>query len=488
MSLPKNAATHGSYILDQVEESLGLSLKRSTPAERWSKILSLPENSMEKLVADVVNAHRKSSISPHEVSINNGGDFCVADSSTQPVTPEHIRNLLLYSEGVLIPDPLLSHPLAIRQVFHSHFHATYPYAVAALRRFLMDAVDFYADYQYAIRNGLVVLTSWNLLMAMQNEVQNHFTGDGEPGDEFAKALPSELIELAKKRAHAYHSEFKNGTSTLHRGVQPVEGVTSQIGVIFEGDPEDARIHVETHFSITGAEESEAAGRIAKLIQAPPHTKEAFEKWREGGILKEMHNRVAVIKVDLLQSTGLGIPLMTRSGLTWNVATHLTRERGGNPASIPEAAVAELELPSLDELSLNKVVNIRTDSEALAVFRKGLRDACRSIKSTPGTPEFKRDLEMIRRDFVENGINKLRKQHRLLRVKSATEIALSTIAIAVATGSVLSGGLTWVTGLLGAAGAAGNLRAFRDAVLNEAELKKEPLYMLWNATRKPFHAK
>jgi hypothetical protein len=474
----KTAATHGVNVLDLIEKALGLSLRRATETERRSRIFALSGDALEGLVDSVIAVHRNSALPLSKMRESSSGDYCVVDASHQPTPMDQFKNLLLYSEGVLVPDPLLSHPLAVRRIVPDHFHAQFPYSLDDLRSALLDTVAFYAEYQYAIRNGLVIPTSWNVLAAMPSEVANNFVGEGALKGGFAQKVPNSLAEIAKKSARVHHSDFDGRRSVIHPGIKAREGLTSQIAIEFEGDPGSA-IQFETYFSVKERNDEE---RTVLLEQSSPRTKEEFERWREESILKAMYNRLVVAETDLLNSSALGIALATNSKITWEIANHLTKERGGNPASIPEAVMTELKLPSLENLSLNQLVKIRSDSEALAVFRKGLRDACRAIKSTPGSLDFKKDVKAIRRDFVESGIDKLRRQYRVLRVKSASDIAMSTLAIVVSISGIAAGELAWVPGMLGALN---QLKAFRDTALNESELKKEPLYMLWNAQRKPF---
>jgi hypothetical protein len=475
---------YGSDLLETVDGFLPKPIRGLDSMTLLQFVQSRTEAQLEALSAAIIRVH--SSHADALVSMANTrtrDEFVVLDSALGSPHEPTVSKLMLYAEVIVCPDPLLEHPLALRQLIPDHFHSRWPYNLEQLQESLLEALDFYKHFAFPIREGILLPTAWHVAIALQNSVQGVFLGETASQARWDR-MPGPIKDIAEKSFDIVPASFDGFHITTSSFDASPKSKTSQIAILAKGDPEFARTEMDFHQQVF-ARADESGARLAYFVQMPPETDERFDKWAAQARAKVVHNRMISLQSDLAFATRVNGSVITMSTTNQEILQALATDAPPTQLdAISAMTVANMELPLIENVSLNQLTRARQDTVALQNFRVHFRKACASIKSEVGSPKFKQDVDNIARDTVEQGIRELQQAYRSLRKKSVLDLALSTTFVMLSFSGVSLGQLQWLPALLGSFS---QLRSFFEAVPKLDELRKNPMFMLWNMTRKPFQA-
>lgn len=472
-SLGRFRREYASALVGTIEEAVGPLAKLD--ALRLSRIVtSLDDARIESLLSSVIRVHSDHASVLHEYVRSSAPDeVVVLDPSAGLPPPKEVSRLLLYAETLVWPDPLLEHSLALRHLVPDDLGAAIPRTLEQRQEELHSALEFYQQYRYPILEGLITPAAWNVLLIAQRSCYQNWLGPAHveaPWD----TLPTALLDLADSEVDVRSASFDGRRHTLHG--TPPDARSSLIALVAKGDPSDqGEVRIESHMSIVDHGE-EHGHFMVRAAQTPPSD---LTKWVTECRRKLVYNRVVSLGASAELAAQLGGAVLTRSATNQKILDSLVTPFAQARSAL---AMTTMELPTVEGLSVNRIVHARKDSAALQNFRVGFRKACSAIKSATGSPEFQRECEAIARDTVEHGVEELRQSYRALRAKSARELSLSTALVTLSFAGISLGQLQLLPAL---AGAMTQLRSIFDAVSKEDELRRHPYFLLWNTSRRPF---
>lgn len=135
---------------------------------------------------------------------------------------------------------------------------------------------------------------------------------------------------------------------------------------------------------------------------------------------------------------------------------------------------KFELPVLNEISLEDLVNIRTDSgEAFYNFRTELNSKLLNIRGVTNKDELQREIENISYEMNQIQVDEVKKEYRKIMKSFGVDATMFTGSLVT---SFFTGGLT----LIGAAGALAKGGVDYIKYLNE--VKENNGYFLWKLNR------
>lgn len=478
----KTAQAYGRALVEALEGQLPKPLKRLDRISMAKFVCSLSASQLEGFIYAIVGVHGEHQESLLQMAnLGSPDELTVIDSILAPIHEPSLSKLLLYTEILVCADPILDHPLALRKLVPDHFHGNWPHELPQLQERLLSALEFYQLYAFPIREGAIIPTAWHIAVTLQKTVQNNFLG---PSLEDPWTIPDDVASIAEKSFTVRPGTFDGKRLTIHSFDHVPKSKASQIAIMSEGDPEFARCEMETHLRIVDHSER-GEEFLVQLAQMPPESDEAFDKWAERSKRKVVFNRMTSLQYDLALATRLGGAVITFSRTNNDILDALAKDFGHEARAVQAAtAIATMDLPLIEDLSVNQIMLARKDAEALENFRVGFRKACTAIKSEVGSEKFQTDVNAIARDTVHQGVRELAQAYRALRKKSALDLSFVTAMVVLSCAGVGLGQLQWFPAFLGGVN---QFKSILDAISKQDDFRKNPYYMLWNLTRKPFHS-
>lgn len=454
-------------IIDAVDDALRRPIWRCSAGDLSSFVERLGKDDMEKILARIILAYRDGP------EVQAGA--VAMDTSTGPVDRDALKSLLIYAESVIIPDPLLDHPLALRQIIPSGWCSLdYPHPREQLQSMLLEALLFHKSFRDAIRSGLVVPSKHGAVASARQHL-DHFFGEGGATSDAVMGLTDTSIEIqqvVEAAAMVRACTVTGRRMRLREDIDPRR--SSKLAILLKGDPRSARARFERHMNIEILNRDE---RLVRMVEGPCPSEKSYQAWVGSCLRKLASNRSVSLQSDLLYASACRGSLVTTSSLNRRLIQLLDPDHRPGPESI----AAQLDLPALSGVDFDAIVRARADEDLFRQFQSGFAQACRSAGGGKFDPD---GVAEVQRDFIEGGIRTLRRKYRALRAKAVSDLVLTTVSISVSAYFASLGLVAWIPGILGAMN---ELKSVGSHVHDALELKGEPTYLLWDLTRRPFSA-
>lgn len=461
-------------ITDVLNQALPTPLHVCTDDDLRAFVERLEPQDIGSILSDVIRCHeQREHLAPEGAA--------VIDSYIRPLSEDAVKNMLMYSEAVVVPDPLMHHPYALEEVAPGSWSLSrqMPLPSKVQKNAFLSALRFHRIFRDAISSGLVVPSSHSALVAAQQINDDHFFGkDASSAYPPPIALSDEAARVLSSRARIHSAQFDNDGVSFTPGTNPRE--SSAIAIRFDGDPGTAEIAVERHMTIVSHARDSSGGLRVRLVEGPCTDDESYESWVFSSLLKRGTHRVTSLQCDLAFAQCMDGSVLTPSTVNWELLRTLVPSRNFTP----EDAFLSIEIPHLANVTIGDVVRARQDVDLFEQFRRGFRKAFADYRSSPEVTVSSREFKEHCEDYINSGIREISQNYRALRVKSASALALSTVTIVAAAALAPLGGLAWA---LSIAGSLGELATIGSHLSRLEEMKSHPMFMMWSMTRAPFQA-
>lgn len=470
-----------TQIPEIIKERLSFPLSRIGDHVLLNKVKQMTVQDVENLIQDIIGLHSANSgMLVNDLSkIKKTGEVAILDTSIQPLDSNTISNLLMYAEVIVVPDPFLLHPLSLRYLAPDHFNAHYPRSDQELKELVFEALRFYNIFLCPISDGIIIPSPFNALYLRNKISYTNFVGVTH--QDLESLVPQDIAILAVENIEAKPVTFDGSRAKVHDFKSFPRSETSQIGLHVKEDPMWAHMQIETYMKIVGHEERDGQ-RFVQMAQAPPHSRDEFDNWIYESILKDAYNRMTSIQTDLLLSSSAGGTIITPSTLNWKFLDILTKDVKLSREQKTLYAIANMDLPSLGMVGVDTLTKLRQDESVFFTFRNGFTQAVNKIEADFDSPDFEREINEIKNDFVEAGLHEIKLLKRKMDKKKNIDLTLTTVSILASLGLSSVGALAWMPAILGIFH---QIKSQSKLLIEQEELSSKPLYMLWRATTKPF---
>lgn len=436
-------------------------------------VQNLQEQDIRRIIENIVKYHEaKSALAPKGTA--------VIDGHIQPVSENAIKNALMYSEAVLVPDPLMNHRFALDIIAPQNWCVSKfsPPRNEIVSEFF-EALRFHRLFRDAIAAGLVIPTPHHALTAAA-EKNDHWFGGGENSSVYPERTPLSEGErsIIHKAARVQAAKLgADGLTILPHSPRDA----SAIAIQFDGDPQEMKIAYEIHMDILSHSPHPDGGLWVEVGERPCRTDESYAAWLSSSLEKRGSHRVMSLQSDIAVAQAVEGRVITPSPVNWELLKLLVPNRG----LTPEDALLNMNLPYLHSVSVSDIVHARKSDDMFSSFRRGFRKSINDYCNAPADAPLDAEFTQYCEDYINDGLQEISNKYRALRISSATDIVVSTAVIVASAALLPIGGLAWA---LQIAASLGELKSVGEHIARFREIQSKPMFMLWSLTRKPFRAR
>ena len=214
--------------------------------------------------------------------------------------------------------------------------------------------------------------------------------------------------------------------------------------------------------------------LCKIMQYIPESisNKDFEDWVKNSINRAAIEEFRTTLNETILAKKLKCMYMAKSQFTSDLLSRIIA-KSSIDADLANLSM-KLELPVLNKISIEDLVNIRTSSgEAFYNFRTELNSKLLSLRGLTDKGELEREIENISYEMNQIQVNEVNKEYRKIAKSFGMDVALLTGSLIT---SFFTGGLT----MIGAAGALAKGGVDYIKYLNE--VKENNGYFLWKLNR------
>jgi len=212
-------------------------------------------------------------------------------------------------------------------------------------------------------------------------------------------------------------------------------------------------------------ENEDGTLTVEITRGRPENRSSYKRWVQGATNRSIYFHYRGLLADLSQSSQTGSYLVTRCPLQGKILQKL------DASGRLSRRMLEVEVPFLQDLSLEEIFRIRIDYEpSVTAFRRSLRDCALEMEQASGTEEIHQLQLRFRERIADEGFENLKKKLSNLKRQSMQDMALLAVpAILEYMGAPAFSTL--------ASGAASMLQATLGAYRNHREITHHPSLFL-----------
>lgn len=168
-------------------------------------------------------------------------------------------------------------------------------------------------------------------------------------------------------------------------------------------------------------ENEDGTLTVEIIRGRPENQSSYKRWVQGATNRSIYFHYRGLLADLSQSSQTGSSLVTLCPLQGKILQKL------DASGRLSRRMLEVEVPSLQDLSLEEIFRIRTDYEpSVTAFRRSLRDCALEMEQTSGPEEIRQLQLRFRERITDEGFEDLKKKLSDWKRQSMQDTALLAV--------------------------------------------------------------
>jgi len=157
---------------------------------------------------------------------------------------------------------------------------------------------------------------------------------------------------------------------------------------------------------------------ARITRSEHESRKGYERWVNGAKNRSMYFHYCGLLTDISQSTRAGASFVTRCTFQSKILQKLDE-----PERLTRQML-EIDLPFLQDLSLQDIFRIRTDYEpSVTAFRRSLRDCAVEMERASGPDEIRLLQQHFRERISDDGLEDLRQKLSAWKRQSMQDTAL-----------------------------------------------------------------
>ena len=374
----------------------------------------------------------------HEISKENEKlNICI--ESFKKLPPESLfKQLVLYMDQVIIPDPLFSQSEvntpaaeAFGKLIGLNGHT------GVDRNDLCKAVNYIRQVHPIIEAGFVVMMPISLMHEAPQDIPITYSPTA-----FSDVLPAEILNFYRSSARVCNMRQKGA----HLVLTPDEPLTPSTGIHIEfTDGKFSEGFAYRYMDVKIDEYDEGTGRARmKYCPAKSITYPQFSAWVNQSINQAANHHFEGKYKELIFSKLYGCMYLSLSDFTAHILG-LAIEQPSVDSKIASLAM-NVDLPVMSQLSIADLLSTRNNyGEAFHNFRNEINSKLLVVDTLSDPIEIKKQLDSISYELNNVQVKEVQKEYRkILRTLKLDALALSSSLIA----TLATGGITAV----GAAGA------------------------------------
>lgn len=207
----------------------------------------------------------------------------------------------------------------------------------------------------------------------------------------------------------------------------------------------------------------------RIIRGKHDNRKGYDRWVRGATNRSIYFHYRGLLTDISQSARAGASFVTRCPLQGKILQKLDA-----PGRLSRRML-EVEIPFLQDLSLQDIFRIRTDYEpSVTAFRRTLRDCAVEMERASGPEEIRLLQQLFRERIADEGLDDLQQKLATWKRRSIQDTAL--LAVPAVLGYMGSPSLLNL-----AAGAVSLLQAAMGAHRHHQEVIQHPSWFLLRTT-------
>ena len=392
-------------------------------------------------------------------------NICI--ESFKKLPPEDLfKQLVLYMDQVVIPDPLFSQSEittptaeAFGRLLGLNGHT------GVDRGDICKAINYIRQISPLIEAGFVVMMPISLMHEAPRDIPITYSPTA-----FSDVIPEEILKFYRSSAHVCNMK-REGTRLV---LTPSEPLTIGTGIhIGFADDEFSKGFAYQYIDAQVDQYDESTGRaqmkysIAKSITAPQ-----FSAWVNQSINQAANHHFEDKYNELIFSKKCGCMYLSRSDFTAQVLG-MVIEQPSVESKMASLAM-NIDLPVVSQLPMPDLLSIRNNyGEAFHNFRNELNSKLLSVDALADPADVKKQLDNISYELNSIQVKEVQKEYRkIIRTLGLDAIALSGTLIA----SFATGGITAV----GAAGAF--VKGVSDVAKYFTDVNENNGFFLWKLNK------
>lgn len=353
-------------------------------------------------------------------------------------TEEIYKQLVLYMDQVVIPDPLFE--LTEERNPFSDTIGQYmglKKASGVERQKLIDVINYIKCISPLIESGFVVMLPVSLMHEAPREIGINYSPTS-----FSDIIPAPILDFYRSIAKVYNLE-KCDTGLRMDPKKPLT-LGTQIYVDFPDDIK-SKGNIYQYMLQEIVKYDEKTGKALFRMHIPDTiSKEVFDHWVNQSINQAANHHFNEKYAEMVLAKTCGCMYLSRSTLTAKIL-QMAIEKPLKDAELTSMAL-QLDLPVIDQLPITDILEIRNNyGEAFHNFRNELNAKLLGLDSIDDADAFRRQFELISYELNNLQVKEVEKEYR----KISRKLKLDALAL---TGSLIASFATGGFTAIGAAGA------------------------------------
>jgi len=375
---------------------------------------------------------------------------------------ELYRQLILYMDQVIIPDPVFEQtevktPLSITMGEFMGMSKDDGFN----RESLVKRINYIRDIGELIDNDFIIMLPMSFMHESPKDIPVKYSPNA-----FSDQIPADILNYYRSIAHVYNLEKCDSGFRLDKTKKLSPGTA--ICVEFEGQNKTrSSFYQYIEQEIVDLDKNKKR-YTARLYIPDSIDKQTFDAWVYQSINQSANNHFIDRYKELVFSKQCGCMYLTQSDLTSKVIS-MCLEKPSVESQLASLAM-NIDLPITNAISLQELINIRNNyGEAFHNFRTELNSKLIKIDSLADSELIQRELDKISYELMNTQVEEVSKEYRkILRTLKMDALAMVGTLIA----SISTGGLT----ALGCAAAF--VKGFSDAGKYFTDVHENNGFFLW----------
>lgn len=251
----------------------------------------------------------------------------------------------------------------------------------------------------------------------------------DSSDNFESVLPSHLLSLYKEAA-SVKSVMASSQGLL---VQPDLKPGRMINIQFDGVESGKSFGYNLlEQKVISSDKDSRQIQIAVHMPETPPSRENFDSWVSQSVNQSARMHFEALHRDIRWSTRFGAQYMTRSRFAASILDSSVNVSSNNIRSSTASGLLNLKLPIFDSVSMERLMDARSDEESFRRFRLQLEKHFRELrleydpeKRYQKTENAMHELIEIQRTEVDSAIQRLKRKGMLTGVGAIVSLAAAT---------------------------------------------------------------
>lgn len=360
-------------------------------------------------------------------------NICIETFSGFP-TEGLYKQLVLYMDQVVIPDPLFS---------LTETHSAFANAMGSLmgfnsdksinRKELCDSIEYIKCIGPLVDAGFVVIMPLSLMHEAPKKIPITYSPNA-----FADVIPKNILNYYRSVAKVCNLE----RSGEHLYIKDNEPLRLGVGIYVQFDDDHHRsgsAYQYMNTKILDYDEKTGDARIGYRL-ADSITESEFNAWVNQSINQAANHHFCDTYKELIFSKQCGCMYLSQSSLTANILG-MAIEKPSIDSELASMAM-NMELPVTSQIPMADLLSIRRDyGEAFYNFRTELNSKLLSVDTLSNSESIVRALDRISYELNNTQVKEVEKEYRkIVRTLKLDALALSgTLVASLATGGITAVG-------------------------------------------------